>query len=511
MANDLVSVWGGSLRIGRAPANNELLIGDGSGFALQTVAITLDNILGSTQGSIAYRSATQWTQLTPGTANNVLQTNGAAQNPTWVTPEVVVNNALGGSDGAIAYRTSGDWSALAVGNTNNVLASTGSAPSWTTISGLFDSYFTNARQALIARGPSGWGYLAPSASPYLLLTNNTGNTNSDVGWTTLTNAIDGGTGAGSLFIGDMLYRNASGNWARLQVGASSDVLSVVNPGTGNQPAWRTVSQLFDAYWVGATAGATIYKGASTWDALGIGPQFYINMSNGSQPTWSSQSYVLDNGTGGSSALGSMLYRASTEWTKLNIGSSSFVMSSSGSAPQWSDLRTLFDTYFGSSRGNIISRGASTWGFVTIGASGRVLTSNGTDPFWGNSWQTLYKASPQSITTTSYVNDSDLQFAVANGQSFLVEANILYSTGAGGMLLAVNGPALFLQFTAGSGSSVTAVNTTIASVTGSGNFAVSFSGLFQANASGTFAIRHSLNTASGTTTIQAGSWMKVYAL
>jgi hypothetical protein len=57
------------------------------------LSAALDSALGSTQGSVLYRGASAWAALGPGTANQVLQSNGAAANPTWVTP-------AGGSIGA---------------------------------------------------------------------------------------------------------------------------------------------------------------------------------------------------------------------------------------------------------------------------------------------------------------------------------------------------------------------------------------------------------------------------
>jgi hypothetical protein len=42
--------------------------------------------IGATQGDILFRSATNWTRLGPGTSGQVLRTNGAGANPSWVTP-----------------------------------------------------------------------------------------------------------------------------------------------------------------------------------------------------------------------------------------------------------------------------------------------------------------------------------------------------------------------------------------------------------------------------------------
>jgi len=48
-----------------------------------STALLLDNALGTTQGSVLYRSATAWVALPPGTAGQVLASGGAAANPSW--------------------------------------------------------------------------------------------------------------------------------------------------------------------------------------------------------------------------------------------------------------------------------------------------------------------------------------------------------------------------------------------------------------------------------------------
>lgn len=67
--------------IALTPSGN---IADGVTIAAQVQAI-LDQIT-TTQGSILYRGASDWEALAPGTSGQVLQTNGAAANPSWVTP-----------------------------------------------------------------------------------------------------------------------------------------------------------------------------------------------------------------------------------------------------------------------------------------------------------------------------------------------------------------------------------------------------------------------------------------
>lgn len=49
-----------------------------------TATACLDS-LGSTQGQILYRNATNWTILAPGSSGQLLQSGGAAANPSWIT------------------------------------------------------------------------------------------------------------------------------------------------------------------------------------------------------------------------------------------------------------------------------------------------------------------------------------------------------------------------------------------------------------------------------------------
>lgn len=51
-----------------------------------TITALLDKLLGTTQGSVVYRSATSWAALAPGILGQYLQTFGASANPAWNTP-----------------------------------------------------------------------------------------------------------------------------------------------------------------------------------------------------------------------------------------------------------------------------------------------------------------------------------------------------------------------------------------------------------------------------------------
>lgn len=57
-----------------------------------TVSDVLDFLGGAAQGDIIYRGSSGWDNLAAGTAGQVLQSNGASANPSWVTPGAVPSN-----------------------------------------------------------------------------------------------------------------------------------------------------------------------------------------------------------------------------------------------------------------------------------------------------------------------------------------------------------------------------------------------------------------------------------
>jgi len=109
MANDKVAIWNQTLKLGRSPAANELLLGNGVDFTLSSLSTTLDSI-SSTQGSILYRNATTWVALGPGTSGQFLSTNGAGANPSWAAvgsiPSLTQTEFI---SGIIAVPTNADY------------------------------------------------------------------------------------------------------------------------------------------------------------------------------------------------------------------------------------------------------------------------------------------------------------------------------------------------------------------------------------------------------------------
>jgi hypothetical protein len=79
------------------PISNNQLIANTSGSTAVPVGTSLsaylDSALGATQGTVIYRSGSAWAVLAPGTAGQVLQTGGAAANPSWASAAAARNAA----------------------------------------------------------------------------------------------------------------------------------------------------------------------------------------------------------------------------------------------------------------------------------------------------------------------------------------------------------------------------------------------------------------------------------
>ena len=101
---------------GDLSANRTLALASVSGYAIlsntsnvsavptgNSLSSILDAVIGSAQGSLIFRSGTQWTALSPGVSGQLLKTGGASANPSWATVSgagtVTSVDASGGSTG----------------------------------------------------------------------------------------------------------------------------------------------------------------------------------------------------------------------------------------------------------------------------------------------------------------------------------------------------------------------------------------------------------------------------
>lgn len=147
MVDDVATTWGGNIKLGRKPATDELLLGNSNGdFALTPLSTILPlsvNLqtaldgLSTTQGAIIYRGVSGWVALAPGTAGYVLATNGAGADPSWIDkpapPSIQTDlDSISSTQGTILYRGASAWVALAPGTAGQILSTNGASanPSW---------------------------------------------------------------------------------------------------------------------------------------------------------------------------------------------------------------------------------------------------------------------------------------------------------------------------------------------------------------------------------------------
>jgi hypothetical protein len=127
--------------------------------AATSLTLLLDHVLGTAQGSILYRSASAWVQLTPGTSGQILTTGGTGANPSWAnapaSPAIGSHLILANITGA---------SAVPIGNT---------------LSNILDAVISSTRGTLIYRTSSGWTGLAPGTAGQVLTT---GGSAADPAW-----------------------------------------------------------------------------------------------------------------------------------------------------------------------------------------------------------------------------------------------------------------------------------------------------------------------------------------
>lgn len=114
----------GDIYVGNASNLATPIALSGDGTLANTGALTvasskvLDH-LGNTQGNILYRNATVWTVLAPGTAGQVLQTQGASANPQWTSASSITANTDADID-MIYFGAGSDGNVTISSNTTNL-------------------------------------------------------------------------------------------------------------------------------------------------------------------------------------------------------------------------------------------------------------------------------------------------------------------------------------------------------------------------------------------------------
>lgn len=245
----------------RISANNRLL-GNNSGAAGNVAELTASQALdmvGNTRGALLYRGASGWAVLAPGTASNVLISNGAGADPSWSAASSGVTNVATGS-----------------GLTGGPITSTGTISVST--NGITYALFQQVAASSLVGNPT--GALANAQGITL------GATLSFSGTVLQTAAHTGDVTTSANSFATTIAANAVTN-AKMAQMATQRLKGRNTAGTGD-PEDITATQALD--WIGATQGTVMYRGASAWAALAVGTAGQVLSTNGAaaNPTWINQ-------------------------------------------------------------------------------------------------------------------------------------------------------------------------------------------------------------------------------
>ena len=355
----------------------------GASTSLAVVPATLSSWLSPAQGEILYFDGASWNKLAVGTAGQVLQTNGAAADPTWVTPTTgvsdhnLLNNLLWTSSnhtgtanriaafdggGAASYLQIGvdvqawdtDLDALAGLATTGLVVRTGVGTAATrTVTGTAGNIVVTNGNGVLG-DPTidvGANVFTTASADHAALTAN-------LAWTTSLHTGTAGTiatfdalGAASEITGnqgEILYYDGSA-WSRLAVGTAGQVLQT--NGAGADPTWVTPSSgttdhalLSNLAWTSSAHTGTASTFAA-FDGLGAATNLSTTASGGDVGgTW--PNLTVSDLTIAGEAQSDILYYNGTNWVRLAAGTPGQFLQTQAAAPLWSDLPTASTTVEG---------------------------------------------------------------------------------------------------------------------------------------------------------------------
>lgn len=155
MANDKVAIWNQTIKLGRSPANGELLIGNGADFNLAALTAGSNVTITNSAGGITIASTNPGGTVTGVTASSPLASSGGTTPDISLSGTVAVGNGGTGAtaltaDNVILGNGNSAVQFVAPGTSGNILTSNGTtwissaAPTtWTLVKKTSDQSITN--------------------------------------------------------------------------------------------------------------------------------------------------------------------------------------------------------------------------------------------------------------------------------------------------------------------------------------------------------------------------------
>jgi hypothetical protein len=290
-----------------APIANLQLLANLSGSTAvatgQTLSAVLDATISSARGTLLFRGASGWTALAPGTSGQVLQTGGAAGDPSWVVPAssgndpITLSGAVSGT-GTTAIVTTLATVPIASGGTGATTANAG-------LDNLSGASGTTAGQLTRASGgtwsvttAAGGGTVTSlTAGAGITLSPTTITTTGSIALSSPVSVANGGTGLATINVANLISGNGTSSFIQIPPGANGTILA--SNGSGTTASFRTQNILLDTMVGTGTQGQILYRGAAVWTALNAGTagQALITGGAAANPAWG----TLGIGAGGTGA------------------------------------------------------------------------------------------------------------------------------------------------------------------------------------------------------------------
>ncbi|MHC4599889.1 MAG: hypothetical protein ACYS47_12875 [Planctomycetota bacterium] len=430
---------------------------------------------GQASGDLLYYDGARWSRVAPGSAGDVLTTQGAGNAPTWTsvsgaghgTTSSISDHAEVGAmteqQGDVFFFNGANWTRLAPGSAGQVLTTqgVGANPSWTsplaghgTTNSISDhadiAAMTEAQGDILYHNGAAWTRLAAGAAGQYLQSQGAG---SNPQWATPASGHGTGNsisdhadvGAMTEAQGDVLFHNGA-NWTRLPAGTSGWVLTT--QGVGSNPQWTApgagnylLSNANTQFSGGAGAAALTVGSGAQADALTLAANAVLNVNAAATVNWGPAGIVtnlnadqldgqhgafysnITNLSHGGQLQGDVLYFDGTNWNRLAAGSVGDVLTTqgAGSNPTWT-------APLAHGTGNSISDHADV-GAMTE-AQGDILYHNGTN------WTRLPAGTAGRVLTTQGAGNNPAWMPVGAGNYLLSNANTMFSGSGGPAVLAI---------------------------------------------------------------------------